>query len=617
MIYKRYSSFDALNEQLQKYISENVSKFGPVKLPPLPSKRLTRVLAQEFVERRRVELQEYLCNCLITPKIAHCEIMLNFLEVPDSVRPMLYRQNTTGKPTQQALGGIVNQVTANHSVEEAKVLELLCQLRYGQTKVAALRHFETWYFTLRPRLSAEYIRKLFEGVSDSTAPGNNPPGSGNNSNNNNNNNAQPIGLVQTCGDFRHSRCASRTALYLLSRLLDPEKNKESAICIDQLASLPSPLLQKLRLHMHILSSRGNRPAAFNILYLLQQHVETHFSSRGGSHFNANNDNQSGLTLELLVQDTWARHEYLRWLSVRMSGPSNVSQQRSDIALSATILRGNALHAYKQLVQQGFQQLLHLCSLESGWQDVEIPQAQTNRLSDSGLLTHNKGNSNTNNNNNASNRLSSAISTASSYFNPNPMAASSTSSRHGISPASEQPTNKNLNISLTYQRDVENNIVLLRSCVLLNYSVNEVISLLTISDLLALWDEKIHAANVAQHLDSATDVLHLVFTANTSFYAHKDFCLLRCVTQLHDGSAVLLYRSIAIPSCAEVKGYHRCTLPPSGFIVSPISESETLLTMVLQLDDDGVLIYASDLLGESQDLQVTWENFSCLLAQQRQ
>lgn len=516
--------------------------------------------------------------------------MLNFLEVPDSVRPMLQRSPNNNKQSQQSAGGALNHVTANHSVEETQVLELLHHLRTGQNKVAALRQFEQWYFTVRPRLGAEYVRKLFEGSADSSGGGTTS-------------NQAPVGLVQTCGDFRHSRCASRAALYLISRLLDPEKNKESAMFIDQLASLPASVLQRLRLHMHLLSSRGNRPAGFNILYLLQQYVETHFSSRGSGGFNSSNgNNQNGLTLELLVQDTWARQEYLRWLSVRLACHPHTIQPRNEYTnLGLTALRGNTLQAYKQLVQAGFQQLLQVCSLETGWHDVELTaneqltsslHASMSAAADGQQLGGKSG------------PKHSAVSPPGGVTLPN-------------APSPPDERLENLNMSLSYQRDAENNMVLMRSCVLLQYSVNEVLSLLTISDLLPLWDEKVHAANVTQQLDPSSDVLHLVFTPNASFYSHKDFCLLRSITQLQDGSAILLYRSVAIPSCGEVKGYHRCMLPPSGFVVSPLSESETLLTLVLQLDEDGVLIYASDLLGESHDLQLTWSNLSCLLAQQRQ
>lgn len=72
--------------------------------------RLTRSLAVEFVEKRKNELQDYLRALLETPGLVHSPIILAFLEVPDSVRPMLaaaqHHQQQSGASSQAAGGSV-------------------------------------------------------------------------------------------------------------------------------------------------------------------------------------------------------------------------------------------------------------------------------------------------------------------------------------------------------------------------------------------------------------------------------------------------------------------------------------------------------------------------------
>jgi hypothetical protein len=56
VIYKRYTAFYALHQQLLKAIL-SLPENQRIALPPLPPKRLTRSLAAEFVEKRKNELQ--------------------------------------------------------------------------------------------------------------------------------------------------------------------------------------------------------------------------------------------------------------------------------------------------------------------------------------------------------------------------------------------------------------------------------------------------------------------------------------------------------------------------------------------------------------------------------
>ena len=79
--------------------------------------RLTRSLAVEFVEKRKNELQDYLRTLLETPGLVHSPIILAFLEVPDSVRPMLaaaqHHQQQNG--ASQAAGGMGSEQNSSNS----------------------------------------------------------------------------------------------------------------------------------------------------------------------------------------------------------------------------------------------------------------------------------------------------------------------------------------------------------------------------------------------------------------------------------------------------------------------------------------------------------------------
>lgn len=109
MIYKRYSSFHQLHQDLIKAPPSQISNEQKAALPMLPPKRLTRSLAVEFVEKRKNELQDYLRAMLETPGLVHSPIILAFLEVPDSVRPMLaaamhHHQQSGGAASQNNMG---------------------------------------------------------------------------------------------------------------------------------------------------------------------------------------------------------------------------------------------------------------------------------------------------------------------------------------------------------------------------------------------------------------------------------------------------------------------------------------------------------------------------------
>lgn len=184
---------------------------------------------------------------------------------------------------------------ASKSPDERRILELLNLLRFHPNKVTALKSFEEWFFDNRPRLSTEYIRLLLQG----NAKGGDSDGS----------------LLQTIGDVAYSHVASRAALYLLSRLLDVEKNKDAALFLEQFVSLDVSVLKRMHIGQHILSERGNRIGAFKIIQILRNaNVGGGGGGGGGGAVTggASGSSRVDLQLEQIVNDSWALREYFKW-----------------------------------------------------------------------------------------------------------------------------------------------------------------------------------------------------------------------------------------------------------------------------------------------------------------
>ena len=157
----------------------------------------------------------------------HSGIISRWLEVPDSVRPMLDRSDATGggggggggtgadhgagggggggggKGGVAAVGngahagaggdgadgdGDARSGGAQKSTEERKIMELIAQLKPSQTnKVAAVKEFEEYFFDQRPRVAPEWIRILFQGEDGVS------------------------GLVATCGNVAYSQVSLRAS----------------------------------------------------------------------------------------------------------------------------------------------------------------------------------------------------------------------------------------------------------------------------------------------------------------------------------------------------------------------------------------------------------------------
>jgi hypothetical protein len=313
--------------------------------------RLTRSLAVEFVEKRKNELQDYLRAMLETPGLVHSPVILSFLEVPDSVRPMLAAAmqhnnqqagghfganmgNQAGgmggfdlgvKDYGDKDGGMSSSSNsssklsyASKTPDERRILELLNLLRFHPNKVTAIKNFEEWFFESRPRLSPEFTKLLLAGKSGSEADG---------------------GLIHTIGDITYSHVASRAALYLLCRLLDVEKNKDAHLFLDQFVNFDALTLKKMQISQHIISERGNRIGAFKIIQILR-------NAPAGAASVGRTDHQ----LEQIVNDSWALREYFKW-SERKSDTSgqivpfnHTTSQNKDFYIKSLNLSSGAAPA---------------------------------------------------------------------------------------------------------------------------------------------------------------------------------------------------------------------------------------------------------------------------------
>ena len=340
VIYKRYSDFDTLHQELNTIL--NVSVID--KLPILPPKSFTNNFDQVFVEKRKQGLEIYLRGLLAIPDVVHLDLVARWLEVPDSVRAMLQQRPGAANNTNASApltadsnrlpatnedtddkenNSFLKRMQAQKTPEDVKIAELLIQLKKQNNKVAALRDFEVWYFEpeTHQKFTGEQIRLLFLG--DDAASG----------------------LIAGCGNFAYSDIASRASLELLCRLLDVEKNKDASIFLDYFCHLDRHYLKMLQLHLHCLKEHGSRQGAFAIVQILKERLPQ-------------------LPLEVYLQDSLARQEYFRWLECRSDISSTLNSQ--DNQLKALNLKDIN---YKTVLDQAGAEMIKHAQMEQGWRVV--------------------------------------------------------------------------------------------------------------------------------------------------------------------------------------------------------------------------------------------------------
>ena len=204
------------------------------------------------------------------------------------------------------------------------------------------------------------------------------------------------------------------------------------------------------------------------------------------------------------------------------------------------------------------------------------------------------------------------------------------------------------MQITYRKDAQKEIVILRVIAALPHAADAVFALLRDVGRRKEWDCKFHAGKVVEVIDECTDVVHLVFKSFSSPYKYRDFCLLRAHRATEDGGHVMCMRSVVHAAVPEYKDHVRAVLLPTGYILTPctletttpataasagasagstgsassasgsasaaglglgISSGEPtvrevpacLLSYVAQMDREAVLIVSPDLMGEADDL----------------
>ena len=597
--------------------------------PPLPPKRLTRSLAVEFVEKRKNELQDYLRAILDTPYLMHSPIVLKFLEVPDSVKPMLiaaashaYR-NTAGETIEVAGGAsgtggaaknpIQNSLLSNSShksYEERRILELIASLKFHPNKVAAIKSFEDYFFDQRPRLTSELIRLLFQGKSGSDGDG---------------------GLIQTSGDLLYSHVAARASLYLLVRLLDVEKNKDAQLFLDQFGHIDHNVLKKMKLEQHIISERGNRLGAFRILSILKSISAAQQASGGGGRGGPHE-----FTVESIVNDSWAVAEYHRWADRFSASMNNTngetandhSSMNSAMLQSMAALNSNA-NSFKEMAAKCAEEVMQIYRDKDGFRPVRLCLDLTNGNSN-GIMNSNQAANTTNGTNNSSGAFSPSGSSSSSSSLGNTLTVNSPSSTSGPSSPSASTVDINNEVLLEYKKVKDTFIV--KQTVLLPYKTSDIGMVMNDTNRRKEWDLKFHTGRLLQLLDvnTSSDIVHMTFKSFSSPYKYRDMILLRSSSNIERSGQLHSFRSTIHADAPETKDSVRASLYPSGHVLMPVigqisdcydtsrsqvigsSQEACLVTSIWSMDKEAILIVSPDLLGESNELKQSLLNVKNML-----
>ena len=316
IISKRYGLFFTLHQDLLKELKLYPEIYKSVKsLPILPPKRLTRSMASEFVEKRKLELYEYLTNILSYPELVRSSIVMNFLQVPEAFKHM-FTQSLADYDAEIDNDFIDDDLklknyhthSSTYNPQEIAINKLLKVLSTEShvlsNRVAAIKQFEQYFFDERPHLSSSDIIRLMIGISSKTANNSTTATTNNDTSSSlSTNNIVQKGLIQSCGDFKYSHIASSASLSLLCRLLDIERNKDAEQFLKTIVHIDGIYLKQMQLTYHIIEEKSlNRLNAFRLLDMLTS-------------YDINNMN---LSIEHLVHDTYAREYYIHWKKKNMN-----------------------------------------------------------------------------------------------------------------------------------------------------------------------------------------------------------------------------------------------------------------------------------------------------------
>ncbi|CAK0842071.1 unnamed protein product [Prorocentrum cordatum] len=285
-VYRRYSKFYTLWQNLQKRFPEHV-------LPPIPRKKLLGKEYPQFIEQRRVELEEFLGLLLKLPvEISLSEEVCLFLEVPEPLRREFLDADSWSAPAPSCALLLGDGQSCSHGgsdrgggsaggaggVDDARCCERSAALRarlqgLPSSRMVSVRGFEEWLLTTcrtrDPPMTQGHAELIFLG----------PEGRG--------------GLLEVVGELEKSEVRSIAALGLLCKLLSHESCGEATLFRAVLRRLDFALLSRMRLQHHIHRNRGqsNRLDAFHVLRSLELPANA---------------------LSALLQDDFALREFRRW-----------------------------------------------------------------------------------------------------------------------------------------------------------------------------------------------------------------------------------------------------------------------------------------------------------------
>jgi len=567
VIYKRYNDFHKLNNQLQKVDG----------LPKLPPKKIFMLMDLAFVENRKKGLQEYLSKLLQLPGLMRNPVLIDFLKVPDSVKPMLLNDpssHTAAAASSRAVSSGPGRRGSypNKSYEDRKVFELVDALHSSPNKVAAIADFEQYFFRYRPRLAKDVVRYLLIGQFTAES--------------------KKGGLIQTCGDSQYSKVASRSALDVICRLLDVERNKDAHTFVEVFASLGPGQLKLMNIGNHIEDERGSRLGAFRLVSILR-------------------DRMALVSTQQIVSNEGAWSLYLKWAERKrfvapISNKSPTTQLLKSINLAEVPARKVAHDALKSILE---------VSEMTGWMSAQAKRYQlTPKTGEESRPQHEE-------------HVDGKSFDGPAEVPPDP-------------PPLEVEKEKGMEIEYKMHSD----LVVVRIRCFMPFEVDTIATVILDESCRDQWDLKFHRGQSVVRLTPGCDIVHYVFKAFSSPYKFRDFCLLRCTTELN-GSRLIAMRSVTHPRIPEQKNYQRAIFYPTGYLIVPNDGSSqpieglkspsgkllrpeskeeikgrtrppatngSILTFIAQMDRDSVLLVSPDLLGETDELLQSMRNLEKLL-----
>jgi len=449
----------------------------------------------------------------------------------------------------------------------------------------------------------------------------------------------------------------------MSRLLDIERNKDAHTFVEVFVSLKTSRLSRMNICNHVDEERGSRLGAFRLLSVLR-------------------DRMGSRSVDQILGDQRAREQFFRWAE-RKRGFVTPVTNKPPTALLKSIKLGDT--PPKIVAREAFKSILDAAKSNGAWMAVRpiLRVKPGSELKCPGLSSEktgfgSKGGNCTSGNEEKHNSSESPpLNMLPSRSAPHPATEQPNDLSQSGSPLSKKAhcaLNSAMPLSATdCNRTPQNPLfkieyklmgeaVLVRTQCIMEFSIDEISTLLLDLTRREQWDLKFHRGQVITQLGAKSDIVHYVFKSFSSPYKYRDFCLLRSWTELQNGGRLIAMRSVIHPRVPEQKDYSRAILYPTGYLVVPSvepsaypspasssypscnhhhpppppprrqapsqqstpfrtqlfkpSQSRSLVTFVAQMDRESVLLLSPDLLGETDELLVSMLKMQKLLQADR-